>query len=82
MSEALLLLSIWALLAGAAGVVPRGRLSPVINLALVVAGIPILGLVTMQMGPWAGLVTMAAGSLLLLHPELRADRAPRASSSY
>ncbi|MDP2085001.1 MAG: DUF2484 family protein [Gemmobacter sp.] len=41
---------------------PRAR---ILRLALVVAGVPLLGLVTLQLGPWAGLAGLGSGTLVL-----------------
>ncbi|MFW5641733.1 MAG: DUF2484 family protein [Roseicyclus sp.] len=63
----LLLAGLWVLAAiGAKGASPRlyGRAS----WALIVTGIPLLGFVTLEIGPVAGLVGLALGVLLIRGP--------------
>jgi hypothetical protein len=45
--------------------------------ALIAAGIPLLGYVTMQMGPWWGLGVMLAGASVLRWPLIRAGQRVR-----
>ena len=68
----LLLAGLWVLAALAAKGAPTRVLWPA-AWALIVTGIPILGFVTLQAGPVAGLCGLALGALLIRRP--RADGA-------
>ena len=58
---------IWLVAGLAALAVPPDRAHPV-RLALVVAGIPLLGLVTLYLGPLAGLAGLGLGTgVMVLH---------------
>ena len=65
MTLSLSLAAIWVLCASLAVVFPgvlQSRGYPNVPVAL---GIPILGLVTWQHGPWVGLAVLAAGTFIL-----------------
>ena len=64
----LLLSCFWIIAANIAGLLPsrRGHWSAAV--ALIVTGIPILGLVTWQHGPVAGFIAFGAGASILRWP--------------
>ncbi len=73
MTASLALAAIWALGAVAAALLPRIARRRAVD-TLIGAGVPILGYVTFQNGPWTGLLVLAAGVLLLRLPVCRARR--------
>ena len=81
MTLSLILALIWFALAQATGLLrpaPRQRAAAV---ALTILGIPLLGWVTTDAGPYVGLALLAAGALSLCWPlpgRLRSTRAPEA----
>ena len=73
MSVALVLVCVWGAAACAAGLAPRRYHWP-FAWALIGTGLPLLGLVTMSMGPAMGLIGLVAGAVLLRWPILRAGQ--------
>jgi len=73
MPISLTLASLWALIACMLGLAPRRFHWPA-AIALISTGIPLLGLVTWQMGPWWGLALLAAGVSVLRWPVFYAGR--------
>jgi hypothetical protein len=73
MALSLMLVLIWIAAACAAGMAPQRYHWPS-AWALIATGIPILGLVTLAMGPVWGLVGMVVGALVLRWPILRAGQ--------
>lgn len=70
------LLCVWALVGCLVGMGPQRWHWPA-AWALIATGIPLLGLVTLQMGPWWGMAALVAGASLLRWPLLRAGEALR-----
>ena len=68
MSAALLLACIWALTANVIAMLPSRDYHWRNAYMLIAAGIPILGFVTYQNGPWIGLLVLAAGMSVLRWP--------------
>jgi Protein of unknown function (DUF2484) len=64
----LLLCCLWVIAANIAGMLPSRRGHWPAAIALVATGIPLLGLVTWQYGPIAGLVAFGAGASILRWP--------------
>ncbi len=71
MPVSLVLACLWAIAAGVAGMGPQRWHWPA-AWALIATGIPLLGFVTLQMGPVWGLICLAAGASVLRWPLLRA----------
>jgi len=67
MSLSLLLACVWALVACLIGLGPERFHWPA-AWALIALGIPLLGYVTYQMGPWWGLAVLVAGMSILRWP--------------
>ncbi len=68
MSLSLTLACLWALAATVIGLLPSRRNHWPQAYALVALGIPILGYVTYQHGPWVGLIVMAGAVSILRWP--------------
>ena len=64
----LLLSCIWAIVANVAGMLPSRRGHWPAAVALIVTGIPLLGLVTWQYGPLAGFIAFGGGASILRWP--------------
>ncbi len=73
MPLSLTLASIWGLTACLLGLSPQRFRWPA-AFALIATGIPLLGYVTLQMGPWWGLAMLAAGVSVLRWPVFYAGR--------
>lgn len=73
MPVSLVLACLWALIACLAGMAPQRFHWPA-AWALIACGIPLLGWVTLQAGPFWGLVFLAAGASVLRWPLIRAGR--------
>ena len=73
MPLSLTLASLWGILACLIGLAPTRFHWPAAY-GLIAAGIPLLGYVTLQMGPWWGLALMAAGMSVLRWPVYFAGR--------
>jgi hypothetical protein len=73
MPFAFTLACLWIVTACAAGMAPSRYHWPA-AWALIATGIPLLGLVTLTMGPVWGLVALAAGASILRWPILRAGQ--------
>jgi hypothetical protein len=71
MPMSLILACLWALAASLAGMAPQRYHWPA-AWALIATGIPLLGYVTLQMGPVWGLICMAGGASVLRWPLMRA----------
>lgn len=74
MSPSLILACLWGLAANLIGMVPSKRNHWPQAYVLIAVGIPILGYVTYQHGPWIGLLVGAAGVSVLRWPALYAWR--------
>lgn len=68
MSLSLILACAWALLANVLAMLPSRDNHWSYAYGLIGIGIPILGLVTWQHGPWIGLLVLAAGMSVLRWP--------------
>ncbi|MBZ0124060.1 MAG: DUF2484 family protein [Roseovarius sp.] len=68
MNASLILACLWALSANLAAMIPSRDNHWRRAWALIVTGIPLLGYVTWQNGPWVGLLALAAGVSLLRWP--------------
>lgn len=70
MSLSTILACFWALAANLIAMLPSRRNHWPAAYGLIALGVPILGLVTYQHGPWLGLLVMAAGVSILRWPAL------------
>lgn len=68
MNLSLILACVWALIANLLAMLPSRDNHWRRAYALIALGIPILGYVTWQNGPWVGLLVLAAGMSLLRWP--------------
>lgn len=68
MNVALLAACLWLILANVIALLPSRDRHRMAALVLIVAGIPILGWVTFEQGPVAGMVLLAAGCSVLRWP--------------
>jgi hypothetical protein len=68
MSLSLILACFWAVIANVLALTPSADNHWRNAYALIAVGIPILGYVTMQHGPWAGMLVLAAGCSVLRWP--------------
>ncbi|MEZ5778243.1 MAG: DUF2484 family protein [Paracoccaceae bacterium] len=68
MTASLLLSCLWALAATIVALLPSRDHHWRAAYVLIAVGIPIVGWVTYQNGPWVGLVVMAAGASMLRWP--------------
>jgi hypothetical protein len=68
MSGSLLAACLWAVAATVTAMLPTRDRHWRAAYVLITAGIPILGWVTYQNGPWAGLIVLAAGASILRWP--------------
>lgn len=74
MTLSLILACLWAILANVLAMIPSRTNHWRQAVFLVVIGVPILGYVTYQNGPWWGLVVLAAGMSVLRWPVIHAGR--------
>jgi Protein of unknown function (DUF2484) len=74
MSLSLILAALWALIANVLAMLPSRDNMWRRAYALIAAGIPILGYVTYQNGPWIGLLVLLAGMSLLRWPVIYLGR--------
>ena len=68
MSGSLILALVWLVLANVLAMLPSKRSHWPQAWALIATGIPLLGWVTYQNGPWVGLLALAAGMSVLRWP--------------
>ncbi|TYB87991.1 DUF2484 family protein [Oceaniovalibus sp. ACAM 378] len=68
MSLSLILASLWFLAANVGAILPSGRNHWPLAWCLIAVGIPLLGFVTWQHGPWVGLLVLAGGASILRWP--------------
>ena len=74
MGTALILACLWAIAANAVAVLPSRRNHWPAAYVLIGFGVPILGFVTFENGPWVGLLVLAAGASMLRWPVIYAGR--------
>lgn len=70
MSLSLILACLWAVAANVIGMFPSKRNHWPAAYVLIALGIPLLGFITLQHGPWIGLMILAAGASILRWPVL------------
>ncbi|MEM5476845.1 DUF2484 family protein [Pacificibacter sp. AS14] len=68
MTLSLILACLWAIVANVIGMLPSRTSHWRAAYALIAVGVPILGFVTYENGPWVGLVVLAAGASVLRWP--------------
>lgn len=68
MNGSIILACLWAVTATLIAILPSRDRHWRAAYILITAGIPILGWVTLQNGPWLGLVVLAAGASILRWP--------------
>ncbi len=68
MSVSLILALVWALAANVLAMIPSRDNHWTRAFVLIVIGIPLLGYVTWENGPWIGLLVLAAGMSVLRWP--------------
>lgn len=74
MSLSLTLAALWAITANITAMVPSKQNHWPAAYALIATGIPLVGYVTLQHGPWIALLVLAAGASILRWPLLYAVR--------
>lgn len=74
MSLSLIMACIWALLANVLAMLPSGDNHWRRAYFLIAIGVPILGYVTYENGPWIGLLVLAAGMSMLRWPMIYLGR--------
>ncbi|MEC9311010.1 DUF2484 family protein [Pseudophaeobacter sp. 1A16562] len=74
MSLSLILAALWALTANVLAMIPSRDNHWRRAYALIAVGIPILGYVTYENGPWWGLAVLAAGMSVLRYPVIYLGR--------
>jgi hypothetical protein len=68
MNGSIILACLWAVTATLIAILPSRDRHWRAAYLLIAAGIPILGWVTLQNGPWIGLIVLAAGASILRWP--------------
>jgi len=68
MNLSLILAAAWAIVANLGALIPSRRKHWPFAYVLIAVGVPILGYVTLQNGPWIGLIVFAAGLSVLRWP--------------
>lgn len=68
MNLSLILAAAWAIVANLGALIPSKRKHWPFAYVLIAVGVPILGYVTLQNGPWTGLIVFAAGLSVLRWP--------------
>lgn len=74
MTLSLICACLWALAANLIAMTPSRDYHWRVAYVLIAFGIPILGYVTMQNGPWVGLLVLAAGMSILRWPVIYFSR--------
>jgi len=74
MSLSIILASLWALIANVIAMFPSRDNHWTNAYGLIAVGIPIVGYVTWQHGPWIGLLVLAAGMSVLRWPVIYLTR--------
>ena len=70
MTLSLILACLWAILANVIGMLPAHKSHWPAAYVLIALGVPLLGFVTYENGPWIGLIALAAGASVLRWPLL------------
>ena len=68
MSLSLTLAFVWAIVANIVAMIPSKRHHWPQAYALIAVGVPLVGFVTYENGPWVGLIVLAAGASILRWP--------------
>ncbi|SPH18711.1 hypothetical protein DEA8626_02253 [Defluviimonas aquaemixtae] len=68
MSQSLVLACLWAVIATVTAILPSRDRHWRAAYVLIALGIPIVGWVTFENGPWIGLIVLAAGASILRWP--------------
>ncbi|WP_108483448.1 DUF2484 family protein [Oceaniglobus ichthyenteri] len=68
MSVSLILTCLWFIIANVGAILPSNRGHRPLAFGLIATGIPILGYVCLQHGPWVALLVMAGGASVLRWP--------------
>ncbi|MEL6102907.1 MAG: DUF2484 family protein [Pseudomonadota bacterium] len=74
MSVSIILACLWAIVANVLAMLPSKDNHWKRAYVLIAVGVPILGLITWQHGPWLGLLVLAAGASLLRWPVIYLGR--------
>ncbi|MEL6241507.1 MAG: DUF2484 family protein [Pseudomonadota bacterium] len=74
MSLSIILACLWAIVANVLAMLPSKDNHWKRAYVLIAVGVPILGLITWQHGPWLGLLVLAAGASLLRWPVIYLGR--------
>ncbi len=74
MSWSLILACLWAVIANVLAMIPSGDNHWRRAYFLIAVGVPILGYVTYENGPWIGLLVLAAGMSILRWPMIYLGR--------
>lgn len=74
MALSLILTCIWAIAANVIAMLPSRKSHWPAAYALIAVGVPLLGYVTYENGPWVGLVVLVAGGSILRWPVLYLGR--------
>ena len=74
MSLSLILVFVWLVVANVIGMLPSRDNNWRRAYVLIALGVPLLGFVTWQNGPWAGLLALAAGMSVLRWPVIYLGR--------
>ena len=81
MSLSLILVCLWAVVANVLAMTPSRDNHWRNAYVLIVIGIPLVGLVTWQHGPWVGLLVLAGGTSMLRWPVIYLTRWLRGRTS-
>lgn len=74
MTLSLLLVCLWAVVANIAAMIPSRDNHWRVAYGLIAIGIPLVGFVTYQNGPWWGMAVLLAGMSILRWPVIRLGR--------
>ena len=74
MTLSLILAAVWAVCANVIAMLPSKDYHWRAAYCLIAVGIPILGYVTWQNGPWVGLIVLVAGMSMLRYPVIYLSR--------
>ncbi len=74
MTPSLIAVALWLLLANVAAMFPSKDNHWKLAYAMIAIGVPLLGWVTLENGPWVGLFALAAGASVLRWPVIYLSR--------